>query len=62
VFLSRPEAFTMPIAVRLFINQFTQNWGGAMALSMIVTIPVMVFFYVAQRYLISGLATGGVKG
>jgi arabinogalactan oligomer/maltooligosaccharide transport system permease protein len=62
VFLSKPEAFTMPIAVRLFINQFTQNWGGAMALSVIVTIPVVVFFYLAQRYLISGLSTGGVKG
>jgi arabinogalactan oligomer/maltooligosaccharide transport system permease protein len=33
-----------------------------MALSVIVTIPVMVIFYVAQRYLISGLSTGGVKG
>jgi arabinogalactan oligomer/maltooligosaccharide transport system permease protein len=33
-----------------------------MALSVIVTIPVMLFFYVAQRYLISGLSTGGVKG
>ena len=62
VFLSEPESFTMPIAVRLFINQFTQNWGGAMALSVIVTIPVVVFFYLAQRYLISGLSTGGVKG
>ena len=62
VFLSDPESFTMPIAVRLFINQFTQNWGGAMALSVIVTIPVVVFFYIAQRYLISGLSTGGVKG
>ena len=62
VFLSEPESFTLPIAVRLFINQFTQNWGGAMALSVIVTIPVVVFFYLAQRYLISGLSTGGVKG
>ena len=62
VFLTQPEAFTLPIGVRLFINQFTQNWGGTMALSVIVTIPVMVFFYVAQRYLISGLSTGGVKG
>jgi arabinogalactan oligomer/maltooligosaccharide transport system permease protein len=62
VFLSDPESFTMPIAVRLFINQFTQNWGGAMALSVIVTIPVVVFFYIAQRYLISGLSTGGIKG
>lgn len=62
VFLTRPESFTLPIAVQLFINQFEQNWGGAMALSVIVTIPVMVFFYLAQRYLISGLSTGGIKG
>jgi arabinogalactan oligomer / maltooligosaccharide transport system permease protein len=62
VFLTRPESFTLPIAVQLFINQFTQNWGGAMALSVIVTIPVMIFFYLAQRYLISGLSTGGIKG
>jgi arabinogalactan oligomer/maltooligosaccharide transport system permease protein len=62
VFLSDPASFTLPIAVRLFINQFTQNWGGAMALSVIVTLPVVVFFYIAQRYLISGLSTGGIKG
>jgi arabinogalactan oligomer/maltooligosaccharide transport system permease protein len=62
VFLTKPESFTLPIGVRLFVNQFTQNWGGTMALSVIVTIPVMLFFYVAQRYLISGLSTGGVKG
>jgi arabinogalactan oligomer/maltooligosaccharide transport system permease protein len=62
VFLTAPESFTLPIGVRLFINQFTQNWGGTMALSVIVTIPVMIFFYLAQRYLISGLSTGGVKG
>jgi arabinogalactan oligomer/maltooligosaccharide transport system permease protein len=62
VFLTQPESFTLPIGVRLFVNQFTQNWGGTMALSVIVTIPVMLFFYVAQRYLISGLSTGGVKG
>jgi arabinogalactan oligomer/maltooligosaccharide transport system permease protein len=62
VFLTRPEAFTLPIGVRLFINQFTQNWGGTMALSVVVTIPVVIFFYLAQRYLISGLSTGGIKG
>jgi arabinogalactan oligomer / maltooligosaccharide transport system permease protein len=59
VFLTRPEAFTLPIGVRLFINQ---NWGGTMALSVVVTIPVVIFFYIAQRYLISGLSTGGIKG
>ncbi len=62
VFLTEPESFTLPIAVQLFINQFTQNWGGAMALSVVVTLPVMAFFYFAQRFLISGLSTGGIKG
>jgi arabinogalactan oligomer/maltooligosaccharide transport system permease protein len=62
VFLTRPEAFTLPIGVQLFINQFTQNWGGTMALSVVATIPVVIFFYLAQRYLISGLSTGGIKG
>jgi arabinogalactan oligomer / maltooligosaccharide transport system permease protein len=62
VFLTEPAAFTLPIGVRLFINQFTQNWGGTMALSVVVTIPVVIFFYLAQRYLISGLSTGGIKG
>ena len=33
-----------------------------MALSVVVTIPVVIFFYLAQRYLISGLSTGGIKG
>jgi arabinogalactan oligomer/maltooligosaccharide transport system permease protein len=62
VFLTEPAAFTLPIGVRLFINQFTQNWGGTMALSVVATIPVVIFFYLAQRYLISGLSTGGIKG
>ena len=30
--------------------------------SVMISIPVMVFFFMAQRYLISGLASGGVKG
>jgi ABC-type maltose transport system permease subunit len=28
----------------------------------IISVPVMVFFFLAQRYLISGLQTGGMKG
>ena len=33
-----------------------------MALSVVVTIPVVIFFYIAQRYLISGLSTGAGTG
>jgi len=30
--------------------------------AIIVTLPVLIFFFIAQRYLISGLTAGGVKG
>lgn len=61
-FLTSKEALTLPVGMATFIDPFNQPWNLLTAGSVIITIPVMVFFYVAQRYLISGLATGGVKG
>jgi arabinogalactan oligomer/maltooligosaccharide transport system permease protein len=45
-----------------FIDPFNQPWGLLTAGSVLITIPVMIFFFLAQRFLISGLSTGGVKG
>jgi multiple sugar transport system permease protein len=39
-----------------------QNWGGIMASSVIVTIPIILLFGFIQRYLIEGLTSGAVKG
>jgi arabinogalactan oligomer / maltooligosaccharide transport system permease protein len=61
-FLTSKEALTLPVGMATFIDPFNQPWNLLTAGSVIITIPVMVFFYAAQRYLISGLATGGVKG
>ncbi len=61
-FLTSREALTLPVGMATFIDPFNQPWGLLTAGSVLITIPVMVFFFLAQRYLISGLATGGVKG
>lgn len=61
-FLTSKEALTLPVGMATFIDPFNQPWGLLTAGSVLITIPVMVFFFLAQRYLISGLATGGVKG
>ena len=53
---------TLPVGMSTFIDPLNQPWGILTAGSVLITIPVMILFYVAQRYLISGMTTGGVKG
>ena len=36
-------------------------WGQLMASSVIAILPVLVIYIVAQRYIVEGLAAGGVK-
>mgnify|MGYP000017527735 CR=1 FL=1 len=53
---------TLPVGLRNFVFQFNTDWHYMAAGSVLVTIPVMIGFFYAQRYLISGLTAGGVKG
>jgi ABC-type glycerol-3-phosphate transport system permease component len=54
---------TLPIAIAGFFgqHQFTQ-WGYVFALSVLSLIPVILIFIFFQRYFVSGLTTGGIKG
>jgi arabinogalactan oligomer/maltooligosaccharide transport system permease protein len=55
-------SYTLPVGLRTYVFQFEQNWEALTAGAMIVTIPAILVFLFAQRYLISGLTRGGVKG
>ena len=62
VFLIENKSYTMPIGLRTYIFQFDANYGWLTAGAVIVTVPSMLVFLFAQRYLVSGLTRGGVKG
>jgi ABC-type glycerol-3-phosphate transport system permease component len=53
---------TLPVGILDFIRQYGVNWGGLMALSTLITIPVFILFLILQRQFISGLTQGSVKG
>ena len=61
-FLTNREVMTLPVGMSTFIDPLNQPWGLLMAGSVVISVPVMILFYIAQRYLISGMTTGGVKG
>jgi arabinogalactan oligomer/maltooligosaccharide transport system permease protein len=61
-FLSRESAFTLPVVLQRYVGEHDAAWGPFAAGAIIVSVPVMALFYVAQRQLVSGLTAGGVKG
>ncbi|MFM8894451.1 MAG: sugar ABC transporter permease [Actinomycetales bacterium] len=62
VILLSPELFTLPLGLRTYVFQFDQSWERLSAAAVLVTIPALIVFMSAQRYLVSGLSRGAVKG
>ena len=60
--LGRESAFTLPVVLQSYVGEFNTQWGAFAAGAILVSVPVMALFYVAQRQLLSGLTAGGVKG
>lgn len=62
IILTENDTYTLPVGLRTYVFQFDQDWELLTAGSMLVTVPAVVMFLIAQRYLVSGLTRGGVKG
>ena len=56
------EMRTVPIGINLLMGQHAYDWSQMMAMSVLGSIPVLIFFNFFQKYFISGMTSGGVKG
>lgn len=61
-FLENPSRFTLAMALRAMQGQFATPWSEFAALSILMSIPVVAIFFGLQRFIVSGLSMGAVKG
>lgn len=60
--LDDASMFTLPVMLQRYIGEYDAQWDKFAAGALVVSLPVMVLFYMVQRHLVAGLASGGVKG
>lgn len=62
IYLTKPEMYTVPLALRAFMDaQSSTSWGPMFAMSVVSLVPVFLVFLFGQRFLIKGIATTGGK-
>ncbi|MET9245791.1 carbohydrate ABC transporter permease [Nonomuraea sp. NPDC003709] len=62
IYLTDSELYTVPLALRQFIDSEGQSqWGQMFAMSFLSLAPVIGFFIAGQKYLVKGIATTGLK-
>lgn len=59
--INKPDTLTIPLKTFFFFGQYTKQWNLALAALVLVIIPVIVFYFVAQKHIIKSVASGSIK-
>ncbi|MBY3118488.1 MULTISPECIES: carbohydrate ABC transporter permease [Rhizobium] len=62
IYLTKTELKTVQVGLRMFISQYSAEYGLIMAASVVALIPVLIVFLSLQRFFVEGIASTGLKG
>ncbi|CAH1195352.1 L-arabinose transport system permease protein AraQ [Paenibacillus auburnensis] len=62
IYLTKTDLKTIQIGLRMFISQYSAEYGLIMAASVVSIIPVVIVFLALQKYFVQGVAASGIKG
>jgi raffinose/stachyose/melibiose transport system permease protein len=62
VVLSDPDMWTLPLGVTNFSTQYSSDTARVLAFTSLSMVPALVFYVIAERQIVSGLASGALKG
>jgi len=62
IYLQDDRQYTLAIALQQFQSQHESAWGPLMAMSTVITLPIIALFFLTQRTFIQGITMTGLKG
>ena len=62
IYLLDEKNYTLSLGLAMFTGQYGNEYGMLMAVSTVVTIPIIVLFFFTQRTFIQGMTMSGIKG
>ena len=62
VFISTESRWTLPVGLRSMVIGDIFPWGNMFAASIMTSVPVVIIYCLAQRFMVQGLSAGSVKG
>ncbi len=62
IYLQDHSQYTLAVALQQFQSQHESAWGPLMAMGTVITLPVILLFFLTQRTFIQGIALSGLKG
>ena len=62
IYLNDPSKYTLSLGIQVFVSTVGVQWGWMMAVTTVLTVPVVALFFFTQRTFIQGIALTGIKG
>jgi multiple sugar transport system permease protein len=63
LYLQTPTKYPVSLALKLFSDpEAVTNWGALFAMTTLSLLPIMIIFFIFQRYIVDGISTSGLKG
>lgn len=62
IYFNTTELKTIQLGIKMFISQYSTEYGLVMAASVLSLIPVLILFLAGQKFFIQGIASSGIKG
>lgn len=59
--INKPATQTIPLRTFFFFGQYTKQWDLALAALVLTIIPVVVFYFLAQKHIIKSITAGSIK-